>query len=60
LKASWLLTLNDVPEVREVFTGCKLLPVARPRGISGTAAEAYRELIIRSPGAPELVAAELF
>ena len=50
VKGRWLLTLNDAPAVRDIFAGCEMTAVSRPRGISnqqGQSATAYRELIIR-------------
>jgi DNA adenine methylase len=48
LKGKWLLTLNDAPAIRAIFSDCELIPVTRARGINNKqGAKIYRELIIR-------------
>jgi DNA adenine methylase len=48
LKGRWLLTLNDTPAIRAIFSGCEVVPVARARGINNkSGAKVYHELIIR-------------
>ncbi len=53
LKGRWLITLNDHPDIRRIFSGCRLTAVERARGINNRAdsakARRYRELIIE-PG----------
>lgn len=47
-RGRWLLTLNDTPSIRQIFSDCELKPVTRPRGIRNVgAAVPYNELIIR-------------
>ncbi len=47
VRGQWLLTLNDEPAVRRIFTGCELRPVERALGIDGRkGSRRYRELII--------------
>jgi len=49
IRGQWMVTLNDTPAIRAIFSGCKLLPVTRPLGINNKGAAAgrsYRELII--------------
>ena len=45
LKGRWMVTLNDHPDVRRAFTGCKIKAVSRPKGIGG-GGKAYGEVII--------------
>lgn len=45
LKGKWVVTLNDHPEIRKVFAGCRQQPISRPAGIGGKG-KAYGELII--------------
>lgn len=49
LQGGWLLTLNDAPEIRDIFQDCQIEPVKRARGIDAKTAKAYGELIIRPP-----------
>ncbi|MDR0533100.1 MAG: DNA adenine methylase [Verrucomicrobiales bacterium] len=51
LKGKWLLTFNDIPEIRRIFDGCEIKGVARHRGVNNKqGAKIYRELIIRPGG----------
>lgn len=49
IRGSWLLTMNDSKATREIFQGCKVRAVERPRGIANKNAEQkkqYAELIV--------------
>lgn len=48
LKDRWMVTLNDHPDVRRVFAGCKIKAISRPKGIGG-GGKAYGEVIITPP-----------
>lgn len=48
LRGSWMVTLNDHPDIRAIFSGCEVNSVSRPKGIGGKGAD-YREIII-TPG----------
>jgi DNA adenine methylase len=52
LKGSWLVTLNDAPEIRDIFRDCKVKAITRAKGITQAREKTYRELII-SPPAPD-------
>jgi DNA adenine methylase len=51
LKGQWLLTVNDSPAVREIFSGCEMVGIERANGIERRADRIknaiYRELIVR-------------
>lgn len=44
LKGTWLITLNDAPDIRRAFAGCEIHAIERARGIAGS--ERYGEIII--------------
>lgn len=44
LRGSWLITLNDQPEIRQIFADCVVKPITRPKGIRG--GKEYGELVI--------------
>jgi DNA adenine methylase len=46
LKGRWLVTLNDAPEIRAIFSDCKLVVVERAKGITQAREKTYRELVI--------------
>ena len=46
---TWMVTLNDTPAIRAIFSGCKIESVRRALGInnrSGKPSRIYREIII--------------
>jgi DNA adenine methylase len=45
LRGSWIVTLNDNPEIRRVFAGCQIKAITRPKGIGGQG-RPYKELVI--------------
>lgn len=45
LRGKWLVTLNDSPTIRQIFAGCQIKGVVRPKGIGGKG-KAYGEVII--------------
>ncbi len=51
LKGRWIVTLNDAPEIRRVFSDCRIKAVERAKGINHTNGKTYRELIILPPAA---------
>lgn len=56
LKGTWLLTVDDSPECREIFAGLPMMAVARANGIENRPGRrknpVYHELIIASPRLP--------
>ena len=50
LRGAWMVTLNDSPAIRQIFSDCKLKSVSRPKGIGGKG-KPYAELIITPKGA---------
>lgn len=46
LKGRWIVTLNDAPEIRRIFSDCKVTVVERSQGISQAKKKVYRELVI--------------
>jgi DNA adenine methylase len=50
LKGKWLLTVNNTPELREMFAEFEVINIERPRGIAGAIPKQYAELIIRPRG----------
>lgn len=51
LRGKWLVTLNDTPSIRAIFSDCSLKPVTRSLGINHKKPpRAYRELIITPAG----------
>ncbi len=49
IKGRWIVTLNDSPEVRAIFTGCRFTRIERSNGFRNdgkTKATAYPEIII--------------
>jgi DNA adenine methylase len=46
LKGKWLVTLNDAPEIRKIFSDCKIVAIARAKGITTAREKTYRELVI--------------
>jgi DNA adenine methylase len=48
LRGKWLLTLNDTPAIRAIFSGCNLTPIKRALGINnkGGRPRQYAELVI--------------
>lgn len=51
LKGKWLVTLNDAPPIRAIFSDCKITAVSRAKGISQVREKIYRELVIAPAGA---------
>lgn len=49
LKGSFILTLNDVPEVRSLFAWARIEPVDLTYSVGGNAGHRARELIITAP-----------
>jgi DNA adenine methylase len=47
LKGSWLVTLNDAPDIRKIFGDCHITAVERAQGITMVKKKVYRELVIR-------------
>jgi DNA adenine methylase len=45
LRGRWMVTLNDSPSIRQIFSGCQIKSVTRPKGIGGKN-RAYAEVII--------------
>jgi DNA adenine methylase len=52
LRAGAIVSLNDTPEVRQAFDGFDLEEVELTYTVNGSAPQAARELIIRTPGLP--------
>ena len=51
VRGKWLLTLNDTPEIRRVFSDCVIKSVTRVRGIDNRhGTKPYKELIIHRKG----------
>jgi len=51
LQGEWILTYDDVPEVRDLYAGCVFIEISRKRGIGNnhpSLRREFRELIIRS------------
>ena len=46
LKGSWMVTLNDAPEIRRVFSDCQIKAIERAKGINHASGKTYKELII--------------
>ena len=46
LKGRFILSINDLPDVREVFAGFKLAPVSLTYSITGGSGTPAKELII--------------
>ena len=46
LKGRWIVTLNDAPEIRRIFSDCQITVVERAQGISQAKKKVYRELVI--------------
>jgi DNA adenine methylase len=46
-RGRWILSINDVPEVRELFSGCAIEPVGVSYGLAATGPSNARELIIQ-------------
>ena len=57
IKGQWLLTFNDSPAIRSIFSHCQVKAVSRPRGINNKSIseekKVYHELIIRPRGEPQ-------
>jgi len=51
LKGSWMVTLNDAPDIRRVFSDCKIKAIERAKGIDQTNGKTYKELVITPPEA---------
>ena len=49
-KGRWILSINDVPQIRELFAGCRMDDAELSYGLAATGPTAARELIIQSPG----------
>ncbi len=48
MKGQWLVTLNDLPDIRKIFSGCRIKAIERHKGINGKAEDrVYREVVIR-------------
>ena len=50
LKGSWLVSLNDTPDIRKIFSDCEVQYIERSRGITADK-KRYRELLIAPPKA---------
>jgi len=46
LKGRFILSINDVPEIRELFGGCQIQPVELPYSVAGGKGTNAQELII--------------
>jgi len=47
LRGKWIVTLNDTPAIRAIFSGCTIKSVVRTKGINAKSKDKiYRELII--------------
>ena len=46
LKGPWIVTLNDHPDIRRIFSDCSVTTVERSKGISQANGKNYRELVI--------------
>ncbi len=46
LKGTWLVTLNDSPDIRAIFSDCEVTAVERAKGITQAKQKTYRELVI--------------
>lgn len=46
LKGQWLVTLNDAPAIRAVFSDCRITAVERAKGITTSKEKTYREVVI--------------
>jgi DNA adenine methylase len=46
MKGRFILSINDLPEVREVFSGFRLVPVSLTYSITGGKGTPAKELII--------------
>lgn len=46
LKGQWMVTLNDAPEIRKIFSDCKIIAVERAKGITQAKEKTYKELVI--------------
>ena len=49
-KSRWILSINDVPEIRQLFAGCRMADAELNYGLSATGSTVARELIIQPPG----------
>lgn len=50
LKGRFILSINDRPEVRELFAACKFDMVDCTYSVAGGTGKAARELIVRNSG----------
>ena len=48
-RGRWILSINDVPEIRELFADCAIEPVGLSYGLAATGSTEARELSIQSP-----------
>jgi DNA adenine methylase len=46
LRGRFIMSINDVPEIREMFSGCPIKPVELAYSVSGGKGTKARELII--------------
>jgi len=46
LKGKWIVTLNDAPEIRRIFSDCSVSVIERAKGITQAKEKTYRELVI--------------
>ena len=49
LKGRWLVTLNDDPAIRKIFSDCDITAVERAKGITQAKSKTYREIVISPP-----------
>jgi DNA adenine methylase len=50
LKGKWMVTFNDAPEIRNVFSDCHIVSIERAKGISQARSKTYREIVIVPQG----------
>ena len=48
-RGRWILSINDVPEIRAMFAGCSIEPAGLSYGLAATGSTGARELIIQPP-----------
>lgn len=49
LKGRWIVTLNDAPDLRKIFSDCHIVSVERAKGITQEKSKTYREIVIFPP-----------
>lgn len=45
LRGTWMVTLNDHPDIRAIFQGCQIQAISRAKGITSKGT-VYKEIII--------------